>query len=296
MTTTLRADRYFHIGESHMRSGIPCQDYSVAEAPGQAAFAIVTDGCSGGKETDIGARLVALAAANALREEISFPGCLSPEASAAFVKDHQGSVIEKARRLLGLHDDDLLSTSLHAYADSRHAYVLVQGDGFVAIRLKNGNTIVHRFEWDDNMPFYPAYRNGRLDRFIEAHGSDIDAKRLTEECLMRDANGNWKPFFETRRHSLGSGIDGIQIGIGPELYGETEFIALFTDGISQISDVPWEKAIEEFLAFRHTKGEFVKRRVMRGLGELRKRGAIPYDDIACAILRKEQRTENGEAS
>jgi len=296
MTTTLHADRYFHIGESHIRSGSPCQDYAIAESSETASFAIVADGCSAGRETDIGARLVTLAASNALREEIAFPGCLGPEASSAFVREWQESILRDAGRMLQLHEDDLLATSLHAYANGHHAYAFVQGDGLVAIRLRNGSTIVHRFEWDDNMPFYPAYRDGRLDRFIEAHGSDIDAKRLTEECMIRDFDGNWKPFFGTRRHSLGDGISGIRIDIGPELYEETECIALFTDGVMQITDVSWQDAVTEFLAFRHTKGEFLKRRVMRGLDGMRKRGAVPFDDIACAILRRDHETRNGETS
>ncbi|MEI7750088.1 MAG: protein phosphatase 2C domain-containing protein [Candidatus Moraniibacteriota bacterium] len=292
MTHTSHTDHHFQIGEWHLRSGMPCQDYALSETYGHIAFGIVSDGCSSAGSTDIGARLLTSATAAALREIREFGETIAPETAIGYVRARQKEILDAAGSLLRVGQDDLLATCIHAYVDEHRGIVLVQGDGVVAIRLNNGNTIAHRLEWDGNMPFYPAYRNGRLDRFVEAHGADIDADRLTEDCFVSDGSREWKPFFSARRHSLKAGMGGIRIDIGPELLEETEFIALFTDGITQIDRIDWKDAISEFLAFRHVAGAFAKRRIMRGIEGMRKAGSVQQDDIACAVIRIARGNEN----
>ena len=63
------ADCSFHIGAQHLRLGLPNQDYALAGNLDDRAYVVVSDGCSSGGRTDIGARLVSLAAARALREQ-----------------------------------------------------------------------------------------------------------------------------------------------------------------------------------------------------------------------------------
>ncbi len=292
MTHGPHTDHHFQIGEWHLRSGTPCQDYALSESDGHIAFGIVSDGCSSAGSTDIGARLLTSATAAALREIREFKETIAPETAIGYVRARQKEILDAAGSLLRVGQDDLLATCIHAYAEQRYAIVLVQGDGVVAIRLRNGNIIARRFEWDGNMPFYPAYRNGRLDRFVEAHGADIDADRLTEECFVSDGAREWKPFFSTRRHSLKAGMEGIRIDIGPELLAETEFIAIFTDGIAQIDRIDWKDAVSEFLAYRHVAGAFAKRRLMRGIEGMRKSGSVQQDDIACAVIRMTRDNEN----
>ena len=292
MTHEPHTDHYFHIGATHQRAGKPCQDYAYSESDTRTAFAIVADGCSSGGNTDIGARLLALTTASALRDIRDFRETLSPEIASEYVRDRQKNIIDQTGIMLDIGQDDLLATCLYAFVGNGHASILVQGDGVVAIRFRNGNIIAYRFEWDDNMPFYPAYRNGRLDRFVEAHGADISAKRLTEDGWLLDGTGRWSPFFSPRRHSLREGMEGIRLEIGAEWFDEIEFVTLFTDGIAQIDGSDWKEAIETFLRFRSATGAFAKRRMMRGLEEIGKTGSFPQDDIACAIIRMERKNEN----
>lgn len=298
MIHTIHTDHHFQIGEWHLRSGTPCQDYALSETDGHIAFGIVSDGCSCAGSTDIGARLLTSATAIALREIREFKETIAPETAVGYVRARQKEILDASRSLLRIGQDDLLATCIHAYVDEERAIVLVQGDGVVALRLRNGNIIAHRFEWDGNMPFYPAYRNGQLDGFVKAHGADIDAERLTEECFVSDGTREWKPFFSARRHALKAGMEGIRIDIGPELLAETEFIAVFTDGVTQIDHIDWKDAVGEFLAFRHMAGAFAKRRVMRGTEGMRKAGSVQQDDIACAVIRmaREQTNETGGTS
>ena len=60
-------DDYFHIGQMHLGSGKPCQDYSFSGIIDEGAFAIVSDGCSTGRHTDVGARIIVLSTVNAIQ-------------------------------------------------------------------------------------------------------------------------------------------------------------------------------------------------------------------------------------
>jgi hypothetical protein len=292
MTHTLHTDHYFHIGESHRRSGKPCQDYSLSGIHDETAFAVISDGCSSGKETDIGARLISLITVAALKAVTEARDTIDSEFIQEHVRSFQQKHLNKATSVLGLHGDDLIATQLYAYVEKQNISIEVQGDGVVAIRLRNGNLIAHRFEWDENMPFYPAYRNDRIEEFVAAHGNDPAQNRLTEECWMTDDHQTWTPCFPALRHTLQSGIDGIRIDFGPEEFSEIEYVALFTDGIAQIERTDWKDAIAEFLGFKYATGAFIKRRMMRGLENMGKTGSILQDDIACAIIRMERHNEN----
>ena len=60
-------DSVFAIGASHVATGKACQDYTLSRASDTYAYAIVSDGCSSGGMTDVGARVLALATATAIR-------------------------------------------------------------------------------------------------------------------------------------------------------------------------------------------------------------------------------------
>src|SRR3989344_1052904 len=66
-------DDYFHIGQMHLGSGKPCQDYSFSGVINEGAFAIVSDGCSTGRHTDVGARIIALSTVNSLQQWLKNP-------------------------------------------------------------------------------------------------------------------------------------------------------------------------------------------------------------------------------
>jgi serine/threonine protein phosphatase PrpC len=65
---------------------------------------------------------------------------------------------------------------------------------------------------------------------------------------------------------------------------EIEFIALFSDGVTQVDGVDWEDAVVELLSYKGTAGEFVKRRMIRAIKDWQKIGKGPTDDIACAVI------------
>jgi hypothetical protein len=58
----MKADSYFEIGSTHQ----VCQDYALAYASDDFAYAIMSDGCTSSLNTDIGARLVSVIARDAI--------------------------------------------------------------------------------------------------------------------------------------------------------------------------------------------------------------------------------------
>lgn len=274
------ADHHFMIGDGHRRDGKPCQDHALSEIRGSYALATVSDGCSGGGQTDIGARLVSLATANAVAEERDD----TPDGKTAErVRARRGVILRHAQDLLRLDTADMLATSIYTLIGTEGGYVSVHGDGIVAYRLRDGILVAHRFEWADNTPFYPAYRNGALDSFVGAHGADLEAKRLTEHGFVRNTEGRWSE-FHTKEYSLREGIDGIVIPFDRMEIEDIETIAVMTDGLTQVGATDWKDVVASFLDFRNHTGMFVKRRMEREMIARQKRGEVPYDDLAMAVI------------
>ncbi|MFC1598631.1 protein phosphatase 2C domain-containing protein [Patescibacteria group bacterium] len=286
----LQTDHYFHIGKAHLTGGKPCQDYAISQVYNQAAFAITCDGCSSGRHTDVGARILALATANALKQHWQTIGSTQPQQAIPEIILNQRIRLASAQQLLGLQQNDMLATCLYAYLGPLGGFIHIQGDGVVALKFANQSIQMYSYEWSDNRPFYPAYANGQLSTFIASHGNNLQALRLTEEVWQyTPERGIINLSFG--QHSLSQGLKGITIEIpNPEflLAPRLEYIAVFSDGITQIDNVDWQEAVVEFLNFKNTKGEFAKRRMIRGIKNMQKEHKGPLDDIAYAVIRLEQ--------
>lgn len=260
------ADSYFTIGNAHITAGKPCQDYAVTGVAGDGVCAVVSDGCSTGGRTDVGARVVAHATVEAIR--------LLPAAEPA----NQRYIISSGRDLLGLDKSDMLATCISVHAKPFRGTIKVQGDGVAAIKFEDGLIRMHRFDWNNNTPFYPAYvANGNEGAFFAAHGGE-DAFALEEERIYRDGE------IETEIWQAGTGARGVVIGLPLE---RIQFAAVFSDGVTQIDGVDWKDAVRELLNFKNFNGEFVKRRAIRFLKECRERGKGPIDDFSMAVIRVE---------
>ena len=85
--------------------------------------------------------------------------------------------------------------------------------------------------------------------------------------------------------SLAEGIGAVTIPIRPEELGDLEFLAVFSDGVTQIDGLDWKDAVVQLLAFKTTEGEFAKRRMIRLIKDAQAKGKGPVDDIAYAVVR-----------
>lgn len=254
-------DSYFAIGAAHASAGLPCQDYTLSANSGDSAYAVVSDGCSTGGRTDIGARVVALAT-------VRYPG-----------QDHNLWLMGEAQEALGLAQSDLLATCLLASARPAAGFLRMQGDGVVALKLTNGQIVMHRLDWNNNTPFYPAYLMDRESEiaFFRAHGGPHE-DALTIETVLEDGSHCYMKSATEGSHGILFQFNTVDV----------EFAALFSDGVTQIDGVDWKDAVREFLNFKNLTGEFVKRRAMRALKDMRDRGRGPVDDFSMAVIRVEK--------
>ena len=120
--------------------------------------------------------------------------------------------------------------------------------------------------------------------FIQAHGGDINEKRLTKECWEYSSDGELLQ-LPSEEFTLGEGICGVTQPIPQDVLETTDCIAVFSDGVTQIEGLDWKDAVVELLAFKTTEGEFAKRRMIRFIRDAQKDSKGPLDDIAYAVVR-----------
>ncbi len=280
----LYTDYYFHIGYAHLRSGKPCQDYAYAQVFKQSALAVVSDGCSGGGRTDIGARLISQATISALRylrqerkEEFNQKDVIE-------VDLNQKIKLRQTQTILEVEYEDLLATCLYAYFTPVGGFIRLEGDGCLALKYKSGKLELVRVEWKNNIPYYPIYSEFNLDAFYQAHGNDLEAKVLSQERWIK--NGSEFEKVDQKNLSL-QGDLCLDFWFNAQELADLEFVAIFSDGITQIDNIDWKEAAQELLAFKGVRGEFAKRRMIRFIRDSQKIGRGPIDDIAYAVIRIE---------
>ena len=288
----LFTDHHFVIGRTHQADGLPCQDYALSEThrDGQYAVAIVSDGCSSGDKTDVGARLIALETAKTIYGYLlecdgprHWPGILTDASGMAnWVVGQRDQRLTSTRQAMRLTHRDMLATCNFACASADAGFIHVEGDGVFAVKRLDGSIAITRVEWPKNMPFYPAYRDCNSAQFIQAHGSDLDAHIICVERWHMPAPVS-SPFVEEKCLSLRDGMAGLHFPLIE--IDQIEMVAIFTDGISQIDGVDWKDAVRMFMEFKNVAGNFVKRRMNRGIVETMKFGRGPLDDLAQAVIR-----------
>jgi hypothetical protein len=273
-----RTNHTFHIGAQHHSLGKPCQDYALSGTlSGSIAYAIVSDGCSSGGETDIGARIVALATKRALEENAYLPGLTVERVNV--VRD---AYMDVYRRTLGLEHRDLLATCLWTLFTPSCLLIHATGDGAMALIYEDG-TEVYETSWADNKPYYPAYRLGGIDNsFITAHQNT--KLPFSVKTTRMDARGE----SLIDGYTVEQGMGGFTLDLANKdnsLSRERlKGVALGTDGTTQVDSFDTLATIRELTSFKSTQGDYLVRRMNRFLSESKKIGRGPIDDIACATI------------
>jgi len=285
----LYVDDYFHIGQMHLASGKPCQDYSFSGVIDDGAFAVVSDGCSTGRHTDVGARIIALSTVNALQRWLRCQSKTRREIKELVTQQHDYA-LTRSKEALNLELSDMLATCLYVCCTPDGGLVSVQGDGVVAKVFKDGFIKFSGYQWENNTPLYPAYSQDNYKRFIQAHGNDPNFHALKVECCRINVDGSMRIDLESI--SLSNAIEGVVEEISEKELTELSFLAVFTDGVMQVDGINWKDVVLRLLAFKNVEGEFAKRRMIRFIKDSKKdenkRG--PLDDISYAVIRIDNKT------
>ena len=278
---TLHADHYFCQGLMHTRGGSPCQDYAVSGKEGDAAYAVVSDGCSGGGKTDVGARIVALSTKRAICSDF-----VQEEPTSEWIDIFRIKCMEECKDPLALIDHDLLATCLCAYISPKGGFYQVHGDGVVAAVYLDGSIAARSIEWANNTPCYPVYREDNFSAFKQAHLGN--ALPRTQEGWKHDVA--WSPVWQCIDGSgdcIEVGIEGTFETLSPDYLRELDYLALFTDGVKQVDGMNWQEVVQGLLSFKSPAGEFAKRRMIRFVQDSLKVGKGPIDDLSYAVIRVE---------
>ncbi|MDB5194476.1 MAG: hypothetical protein JWN50_490 [Parcubacteria group bacterium] len=288
----LHADHYFQIGSAHYAHGLPCQDYALSGGNERSAVAVVSDGCSTGRHTDVGSRIQALSLLGAMKSVAENPREGLLDMSVA-IQDRKKELLHDARMLLGLSSSDMLATCVYAYLSETGGFVHVEGDGVVAKKFTDGSLVASHYEWADNTPFYPAYTGLDLEEFVKTHGGDLSAMRLSRTDVFIDTLGK---VGESRivEFNLRDGLLGIFEEITNEEIETLESVAVFSDGAAQIEGVEWIDAVVELMSFKNFAGEFAKRRMIRALKNYERKSSKPVDDVSMAVIHIEHLHEEDE--
>jgi hypothetical protein len=129
----------------------------------------------------------------------------------------------------------------------------------------------------------------RKDEFIQqiSQGNPESIEASCETCLYDPVSGKWE-VLSIMNLSVQYGVNGFNSYWDlPSSFSGSTFAAVFSDGITQIKDVDWKDAVFQFMNYKSTSGEFVKRRMMKALKTM-----TPMDDISCAAIRITQDADN----
>ncbi len=253
------ADAAFTIGHRHRI----CEDHATAGRSPGGAFAVVSDGCSSSPGSDVGARLLTVAAARALSQ-----GTLRPREVL-----HAAS---RAADAVGLPRRALDATLLAAQRTGRWIHVWVCGDGVVASVDGTGGLRAWSIRHPTGAPAYLSYLldDARRGAYLAEH-HEREAVELapgepprTRRGSLRDDPWVWRLTLPAERHPvvavLSDGAESFHAGAHPVLL---------------------QHVLERLLDFKVVNGEFVARRLRRFVTrECTDAGWRHDDDLALAAI------------
>jgi hypothetical protein len=270
--TMPNTDHVFVIGDSHK----VCEDYAWSESSDKGAIALVSDGCSGSDNTDIGARLLVLHAAMRFKGDF-LDGLLSKRDF-----DHVIFGADDARKALGLErtvlDATLLGIRSWEFDGTWLSKTFSAGDGYKAYMSDSGYLKISKLEAGNG---YPKYLSYRLDSARNHMVSKVAGDSRHKISTVFESKGKME-FDVDCANYVGQDIEWEDASSDGALAVFSDGVDTFTDAIGQT--VPVESVIWELMSFKNTKGEFVKRRMQGFLKKARKAGWKHDDDLSMAAI------------
>lgn len=171
-------DKVVLTGERHENTLTECQDYALACTSAKAALAVVCDGCSSAKNSDVGARVWAHTLER-LAHRSAF--------AAADAPTRTQTLLEAARNSFGgLGLESSLSTVSYAMASADGTLKSsTYGDGTVILGLSDGTTQAYTLMFSMNAPTFLGYQlypeNCRVDPRFSRQVSSVQRMSFDSE-------------------------------------------------------------------------------------------------------------------
>jgi hypothetical protein len=178
---------------------------------------------------------------------------------------------------MGIAPNCLDATAMLAFPYHGIMHVYTYGDGYIITKNQEGILNYRQLSYEHNMPYYLSYWMDQARR---------------EAYLEKNRGG--KAVLTIREYDdTGESISQVNYDTPAIFSFEAETCTLLTlasDGaksffrIHEQEGIPVKDVLEQFVAYKTTKGAFVKRRVKRLLKEYAKQDIYPTDDVAVATL------------
>ena len=254
----MHADSAYVIGATHE----VCQDYALTGNTERGAFGIVCDGCSSSPDTDVGARLLALAVKNGL--------CAWPDDEPGFDFSLIAQQAPLALMTLG-HDrlEALDATLLVVRAVEKSYEIVVYGDGASAALDHDDDVNAVITTSVSGAPPYLSYcfNSKRKQAYVDARLGEIRNDIADGSCWVTPGEPSYTRSGERSYKAL----------------------AVFSDGVSSFRDANGDAVdphiiIHELMTFKTTAGAFVRRRMRGFLRTCKELGWVHTDDLAMAAI------------
>jgi hypothetical protein len=276
----MNSDSFFVIGADHDI----CQDYVANHNNGVKSYIVLADGCSGSKDSDVGARVLVKT------HELYIPamGVMDFDEFSKRSRSLYTQIIEEAQsnsKALEL-DPMALDATLMSIISNKSGEFMVTcyGDGVVAFGRRDGIIETYSVSYKEGYPNYVSYQLSpeRKEKFDEKTGN---YKEVTLELI----DGDKAPLKQKYRSAapfetyLGSKDKYLWVAVMSD--GVQSFMERVDDKTSMTKEsVPTHEVIRELLAFKSFTGSFVKRRMKRFLETCKDRQWTHSDDLSVGVV------------
>lgn len=276
----MNSDSFFVIGSDHDI----CQDYVANHNNGVKSYIVLADGCSGSKDSDVGARILVKT------HELYIPamGVMDFDEFSKRSRGLYTQIIEEAQsnsKALEL-DPMALDATLMSIISNKSGEFMVTcyGDGVVAFGRRDGIIETYSVSYKEGYPNYVSYQLSpeRKAKFDEKANN---YKEVTLELIDEDK----APLKQKYRSSapfetyLGSKDKYLWVAVMSD--GVQSFMEKVSDSTSITKEsVPTHEVIRELFAFKSFTGSFVKRRMKRFLETCKERQWTHSDDLSVGVV------------
>jgi hypothetical protein len=268
---------------------MPCQDFAdgFTTVNQDKAFIVVSDGCSSGGQTDLGARFLSRRLYAQMQQ-------LLKSSEADLTHSIAQQVCVEDLEMFALETHDLTATLLYAVADQKGISMHMYGDGVMVVLLSDGSIVMRKAEWQKNTPYYPIYGSklgrevGLYEKFLEVHRECEFPYEVTTLSIQGDSMDIQHSF-----HGIDYGMSGIHsfVCLDPADSVRPCAVGIFTDGVGQvirdlgsIETKDWTSVILDCVRIRNPAGAFLKRRVRRAMQQWSSQEFFPQDDLSGAMI------------
>ena len=263
----MNADSAFTIGTTHSI----CQDYAIAVNDGTTSYAIISDGCSTSKNTDIGARLLVQAAVQIISSEHKQAVDTLPIAASR-------RALQWAQHI-GLSLPSIDATLLIAYSDGDDLIISASGDGVIVLETAAGGMETFAISYPSGFPFYPAY----------SHQPERLGSWRSNECAHKEIQHFLNGSSETNKSSFDTEVFRLKAS-------DFKHATIISDGVysfyraqetqtsKQLNAIPMQQILTEIVSFKGGTGSFVARRLQKLKRALSARQTHHFDDLAIGAI------------